>query len=87
MFIVKLMKYDSAQPGAPSATDAISIREANAVHVRYEKDLRTMMQLGDAPGAPGTNEAMEVTIGGRDDCSYSVAYVMNMQGKTIEIIR
>jgi hypothetical protein len=84
MFIVKLMRYE---PGAPSQTDAISIREANAVHVRYENDLRTVVQLGDAPGAPGTSEAMEVTIGDREDCSYNVAYIMNMQGKTIETIR
>lgn len=88
MFIVKLMRYGRDQPAnVPSPTDAISIREASAVHVRYEKDLRTVLQLGDAPGIPGTNEAMEVTVGDREDCSYNVAYVMNMQGKTIETIR
>jgi hypothetical protein len=87
MFIVKLMKYDRIHPGAPSATDAISIREANAVHVRYEADSRTVLQLGDAPGAPGTNDAMEVTIGDRPDCSYNVAYIMNLHGKTVETIR
>jgi hypothetical protein len=52
------------------------------VHVRYETDLRTVLQLGDAPG-----ETMEVTVGGRPDCAYTVAYVMNASGKTIDTIR
>lgn len=83
MLIVKLMKYEATEPEtAPSATAGISIREANAVHVRYEADLRTVLQLGDAPG-----ETFEVTIGNRPDCAYSVAYIMNASGKTVETIR
>lgn len=83
MFIVKLIKYDIAQiVDAPSQTSCISIRECNAVHLRYEVDGRQVLQLGDAPG--GT---MEMTVGSQADCSYSVAFVMNAQGKTVETIR
>lgn len=88
MFIVKLMKLEPYENGTPFMTTGISIREANAIHVRYEADSRTVLQIGDAPGAPGTpNDAMEVTIGDRSDCAYSVAYIMNQQGKTVETIR
>ena len=83
MFIVKLMKYEpTASEKVPSATAVISIREAIAVHVRYETDLRAVLQLGDAPG-----ETFEVTVGDRPDCSYNIAYIMNAQGKTVETIR
>lgn len=89
MFIVKLIKYKSHSSDAPSEVDTVSIREANAVHVRRTTLLdaltdspKLVLQLGDAPG-----ETMEVTIGSSSDCSYEVAYVMNSQGKTVETIR
>lgn len=82
MLIVKLVKFEPSSGYEPTVTSNVSIREANAVHVvRYEPDMRTI-QLGDAPG-----ETFEVTIGDRLDCGYSVAYVMNSNGKTVETIR
>lgn len=83
MFTVKLMKYEYLHgDGAPASTTGISVREANAVHLTFDKDGRQVLQLGDAPG-----ETMEVTVGSREDCSYSVAYIMNAGGKTVETIR
>lgn len=82
MLIVKLMKYEPTVDNVPTATAGISIREANAVHVRYVADLRTVLQLGDAPG-----DTTEVTIGNHADCAYNVAYIMNASGKTVETIR
>ncbi len=83
MFIVKLMKYLKDKDGnAPAEIAGISIREASAIHVRYEPDFRTVLQLGDAPG-----DTFEVTVGDRSDCSYNVAFVMNASGKTVETIR
>jgi hypothetical protein len=86
MFTVKLMKYDyaSSLDGVPSpaSTTGISVREANAVHLRIEKDGRQVLQLGDAPG-----DTMEVTIGSREDCAYNLAYIMNAAGKTVETVR
>lgn len=83
MFMVKLIKYVADRHGnAPVEIADISLREAQAIHVRHEADLRKVVQLGDAPG-----ETMEFTVGDRPDCSYNVAYVMNAQGKTVETIR
>lgn len=84
MLTVKLVKYDETPPTipVPTKTDAYSIREAASLHVRYEKDGRTVVQLGDAPG-----ETQEFTIGSyRADTAYSVAYVMNHTGRTIDKI-
>jgi hypothetical protein len=81
MFLVKLMASEP-RDGGPESTTGTSLRESQTVHVRYEKDGRTVLQLGDAPG-----ETFETTIGERPDCSYRVAYVMNEQGKTVETIR
>ena len=82
MFIVKLVKFKSHSDNAPSAFETISIREANAIHIKHEDHKRKILQLGDAPG-----ETMDVTLGSLSDCSYEIAYIMNMQGKTIETIR
>lgn len=82
MLIVKLMKFDGSDPGVPTYTTGISLREAAAVHVRYEPGLRAVLQLGDAPG-----ETMDITVGAGPDCAYSVAYIMNASGKTVETIR
>jgi hypothetical protein len=82
MLTVKLIKYRSNGPSTPSSTEGVSIRECNATHVKYEEDLRCVLQLGDAPG-----ETMEVTVGDRADCSYTVAYIMNEAGRTVETIR
>lgn len=81
MLTIKFMKYGDAQPEhRPAFTQGICIRHANAVHVRYEADLRAVVQCGDAPG-----ETFETTVG--PDCSYSVAYVMNEAGRTVDTIR
>jgi hypothetical protein len=89
MFIVKLIKYAGHSSDAPSEVDTVSIREANAAHVRRTALLdaltdspKLVLQLGDAPG-----ETAEFSIGPTSDCSYEVAYVMNAQGKTVETIR
>jgi hypothetical protein len=83
MLTVKLMKFEAnADPGRPASTDGICVRECKAAHVRYEVDGRKVLQLGDAPG-----ETMEVTVGERIDCSYTVAYIMNEAGRTVETIR
>jgi hypothetical protein len=81
MLTVKLMKYVPSD-GKPSFTEGVTVRECKAAHVRYEADLRCVLQLGDAPG-----ETMEVTVGDRPDCAYSVAYIMNEAGRTVETIR
>jgi hypothetical protein len=82
MFTIRLEKYQKTVPeGGPCAPEAYSIRHATTVHVRYEADGRRVMQLGDAPG-----ETVEVTVGGRPDCAYDVAYVMNEAGKTVDKI-
>jgi hypothetical protein len=57
------------------------VREAKTVHIRHEADLRTVVQLGDAPG-----ESFEATVGA-EQCMYSVAYIMNEAGRTIETVR
>jgi hypothetical protein len=86
MFTIKLIKYESNKSvngtQVPSSTKGISVREANSVHLIIEEDGRQVLQLGDAPG-----ETMEVTVGSRQDCSYSVAFIMNASGKTVETIR
>lgn len=83
MLIVKLMKYEATEPEtAPSATAGIYIREASAVDVRYEANLRAVLRLEDLSG-----ESLEVIIGSRPDCAYNVAYIMNASGKTVETIR
>ena len=82
MLTVKLMRYEPNDSSKPVSTKGITVRECKAAHVMYENDGRTVLQLGDAPG-----ETMEVTIGDRPDCSYSVAYVMNEAGRTVETIR
>jgi hypothetical protein len=83
MLTVKLMKYNSSgDSNRPATAEVIAVRECNAAHVLYDKDGRTVLQLGDAPGS-----TMEVTIGDRKDCSYSVAYIMNEAGRTVETIR
>ena len=81
MLTVKLMKYGPTND-KPSFTEGVSIRECKTAHVRYEADMRCVLQLGDAPG-----ETMEVTIGERADCSYNVAYIMNDAGRTVETVR
>lgn len=91
MFTVKFLKNERTAPiNAPAATEAVMIREASAVHIRYEpyhapSDTapRIVVQLGDAPG-----ETLEVTVGdGHQHCQYSIAYIMNSAGKTVETIR
>lgn len=82
MLTVKLLKFGPGEDLEPSYTEAISVHECKAVHTRFETGGRCVLQLGNAPG-----ETMEVTIGRRSDCSYSVAYVMNEAGRTIETIR
>lgn len=81
MLTVKFMKYGPSGDGNPTYTEGVCVREAKAVHIRHEADLRTVVQLGDAPG-----ETFEVTVG-ESECMYSVAYVMNEAGRTIETIR
>jgi hypothetical protein len=82
MFIVNLIKFESMGEGIPQRRAFESIREANAVHVKRGDHGHISLQLGDAPG-----ETMEVTIGSKPECSYSVAIVMNSSGKTVETIR
>lgn len=83
MFIIKLMKHGPASTDVPIAIEGVSIHEADAVHVRYEPDRRTVLQIGNAP-----RDTLEVTIGSRSDCSYNVAYIMNAEtGRTVETIR
>ena len=81
MLTVKFLKYGPEAADRPTYTDAICVRTAKSVHVRYEADLRAVVQLGDAPG-----ETFELTVGAKE-CAYSVAYVMNEAGKTVETIR
>lgn len=83
MLTIRLVKYWRDRPSsAPQATEAYSIREATSVHVRYEQDVRCVVQLGDAPG-----DTEEYTVGDRPDCSYNVAYVMNQAGRTVDKIQ
>jgi hypothetical protein len=82
MFTVRLVQYAENVAGQPTATAGYSIREAKTVHVRYEPDMRAVLQLGDAPG-----ETDEFTIGSAPNCAYNVAYVMNERGKTVDTIR
>jgi len=82
MLTVKFYKYGPEAPAKPSYTEAISVREAKAVHVTYKENLCAVIQCGDAPG-----ETTEVTVGMDQSCSYNVAYIMNEDGKTIETIR
>lgn len=91
MFTVKFVKYEAAAPSKAMvlATEAVSLREVAVVHVRYEPyhgpsdtPPRTVVQLGDAPG-----ETTEWTVGTHHFCQYSVAYVMNASGRTVETIR
>lgn len=83
MLTVKFVKYG---PGvadqAPAPLEAISIRQAASVHLRFEKDGRQVLQCGDAPG-----ETWEATVGLRNDCRYTLAYIMNEAGKTVDTIR
>jgi hypothetical protein len=82
MFIVKLIKYVPNE-GMPASTVHECIRETDAIHVTPEaKGPRRIIQFGDAP-----SDICEYTIGPGSDCSFTVAFVMNMQGKTIETIR
>lgn len=81
MLAVKLVKHDPSENGVPVSTRNFTIREAKAVHVIYKDETTTRIQLGDAPG-----ETQEFDIGPFEACAYSVAYVMNEFGKTIERI-
>lgn len=86
MLTVKFMKY-APSDGKPAATEGICILEGEAVHVRYEKSGRCVVQLGNAPGP-----TFEATVGEYDrtidaPCMYSVAYIMNEAGRTVETIR
>ncbi len=86
MLTVKLLKYSVDDPATPGPAYLMStcVRPAKAVHVRRELGLgsRSVMQLGDAP-----DDTVEVTIGDSTDCQFSVAYIMNEQGRTVETIR
>lgn len=83
MLTVKFMKYGAHSTDRPMATEGICVRTGKSVHVRYEADFRAVVQVGDAPG-----ETFEATVGeNRTDCLYSVAYVMNESGRTVETIR
>lgn len=82
MLTVKFMKYGSGESDKPSFTEGICIRQTPAVHIRYEADLRCVVQCGDAPG-----NTFEATVGDRPDCAYNVAYVMNDSGRTVDTIR
>jgi hypothetical protein len=82
MLTIKLLKYGDCQPEhGPTYTTDICVRECEAVHVHYDADMRAVLQLGDAPG-----ETQNVTVGAKD-CAYSVAYIMNEAGRTVETIR
>lgn len=82
MLIVKMTKYQpNLNEGIPASTEHECVREATAIHVSRENGHKKL-QLGDAPG-----DIVEYTIGDSQDCSFTVAYVMNTEGKTIEIIR
>lgn len=85
MFTVKFLRYDTIE-GRPTHTERACVRMAKAVHARFTSKIdngsgHTIVQLGDAP-----DETMELTVGGRDG-EYSVAYVMNEAGRTMETIR
>jgi len=84
MLTIKLMKYGpTVDSDVPTYTDGITIKQAKSVHVRYEKDLRTVLQLGDAPG-----ETEEISIGPLNSpVQYNCAYIMNDAGRTVETIR
>jgi len=89
MLTVRLVKYGSdptADSRAPTHTEAYAIREAEAVYVNYENDGRCVVQLGE-PGAPGAAQPERVTVGGGQHCQYSVAYVMNQAGRTVDKIQ
>lgn len=81
MLTVKFMKYGPAFEQQPTHTEAICIREAAAVHVRYGADGRAVVQCNDAPG-----ETYEVTVGDKES-SFNVAYIMNKEGRTVETVR
>jgi len=82
MFTVKFLKHtpntDSAA-SRPLSTEHVCIRQARSVHASLVDGGKTIVQLGDAP-----NETEELTIGPDD---YSVAYVMNESGRTVETFR
>jgi hypothetical protein len=81
MLTVKFFKYERSEENVPNATAGICVREAEAIHVRYEADMRAVVQCGDAPG-----ETFEATVG-EVNCAYQVAYIMNEAGRTIETVR
>ena len=81
MLTIKFVKWD-AREDRPAGAESISFRQAKSVHVRYEDDGRTVLQCDDAP-----DETFEATVGAWEVCSYSVAYVMNNAGRTVDTIR
>ena len=88
MLTVKFMKHAPEHEQQPTHTEAVCVRGAKSVHVRYEAyhdpsdtPPRAVVQCGDAPG-----ETYEATVGPKN-CSFSVAYIMNEAGRTVETIR
>lgn len=82
MLTVKFMKYGPGIEEHPTYTEGVCVRECKAVHVRYEEGtMRAVVQCGDAPG-----DTTECTVG-KTDSLYSVAYIMNEAGRTVETIR
>lgn len=81
MLTVKFFKYERSESNIPNSTSGICVREAEAIHVRYEAGGRAVVQCGDAPGS-----TFEATVG-EVDSAYHVAYIMNEAGRTIETVR
>jgi len=78
MLTVKFLKY-GPEKGKPSYTESICIRTAESVTAVYAPNLKTIVKLGDSA------DAIQVTVG--EGCEYSVAYVTNEAGRTVETIR
>ena len=80
MFTIKLLRYGPQHSDCPMYTEYLVLRYATAVHVRYVEGLKALLQLGDAP-----SDTTEVSVG--PDAEFSVAYIMNEAGRTVETVR
>jgi hypothetical protein len=85
MLTVKFLKYgrDKNSLDKPSYTKSSMIRETKEVHIVLEGFFPcTSLTLINPAG-----EELAYLVGPGDDTEWSVAYVMNESGKTVETIR